>query len=62
MAGKTGPAMFADLTHDETWILSLKLMSGAAAAAHGTGNYDVSGEIHDVSADVQATWKTDGGQ
>ena len=35
MAGKTGPAMFADLTNYETWILADKLTSGATMADRG---------------------------
>lgn len=58
MAGKTGPAMFADLTRDETWILADKLTSGATMADRGPApDHDTSMEIYDVIGDVQANWK-----
>jgi hypothetical protein len=53
----SGPGMFDALTHDESWILSMKLMSGAAAVGRRPDpDYDTSREIRDVNADVQATW------
>ncbi|HEY1706120.1 MAG TPA: hypothetical protein VGG75_41115 [Trebonia sp.] len=46
--------LFKNLTTDEADILRYKLSSGAAAAAKGTGNYDVSHDLHDVTTDVDA--------
>jgi hypothetical protein len=55
---KSGPGIFADLTEDERWVLSSKLISGASAAWRGTRDYDTSGEIHAVISDVHDPWRT----
>jgi hypothetical protein len=57
MAKKSGSEMFSDLTHDETWLLSSKLISGSAMASRVIHDHDLTMEIHDVTADVQANFE-----
>lgn len=58
MAEKNSSAgMFDALTQGETWILSMKLMSGAAMSGHAVGgDHATTMEIHGVVADVQANF------
>jgi hypothetical protein len=57
MANKASdPEMFAGLTDDESWVLRMKLSSGAAQASSGTKNHDVAGELYDVNKDLHAAW------
>jgi len=58
MASKTGPEMFAGLTDDESWVLRMKLSSGAAQASRVIRDYDLSGEIHAAARDLHAAWET----
>lgn len=53
----TGPEMFKDLTGDESWVLRMKLNSGASASGTGLRDWNTSAEIHDISTDLHEAYE-----